>query len=267
MAASIGSTPLKPAVLGLLGRGALQEKIFFVHVPKCGGVSVSNAIARKYGLGARLGRSAFNVDPAASSVAARGCGVELQQFRRYITRYAGARANIKYVSGHVQYGVDLLPAGEWGLVTVLRDPVEKWFSQYFYNRYKVSSHSRVEEDLEAFISTPAAREYGDDYLRYLGSWKCRDAPSVDDAITNLRRFSVVGILEDLERFATDFQRRFGVTLRIQRRNKSPAPAKVRGAEIDDRLWRQVERLCEPNQAVYDEAVRLIASAGVLAARS
>ena len=249
--------------LRTLARGSLRERIFFVHVPKCGGVSISNAIARKYGLGARLGRSAFNVDPAASSSAAEECGVDLQQFRRYLVRYAGSREGVRYVSGHVEYGVDALPTGEWRLVTVLRDPVEKWFSQYFYNRYKESQHSRLEVELEEFIESPLARAYGNDYLRYLGTWECRAAPSVANAVENLHRFELVGVLERLDSFVSRFEERFGVRLQVTRRNGNPVPAHVRAARIDEGLRRRVAELCAPNRAVYEEALRF---AGAGAAR-
>lgn len=256
MASSTQSLSLRSAVLGLLDRGRLEEKIFFVHIPKCGGVSISNAIARQYGLGARLGRNAFNVDPAASSRAAREFGSDTQEFRRYITRYAASLQEVRYLSGHVQFGVDALPE-EWHLVTVLRDPVEKWFSQYFYNRYKASQHSRVEQDLEEFVTTPAAREYGEDYLRYLGSWRCREALSVEHAAANLKRFSVVGVLEELDSFAAAFRRRFGVSLRIPRRNSNPVPRRAREEMVAEGVRRKVEELCRPNRAVYEEARRLV----------
>jgi hypothetical protein len=248
---------LPQAVLNALDKGPLNTKIFFVHIPKCGGVSIANAIGRKYGIGARLGRTAISVDPSASSRAARECGVDLHEFRRMVTWYSTSRPKVLFVSGHVKYGIDAVSAEEWNVVTVLREPVEKWFSQYFYNRYKASSHSRVEEELDDFIDTPAAREYGSDYLGYLGSWECRGAPSVDDAVRNLRRFKLVGILEDLDRFVGDFRESFGVQLRVLKRNKNPVPASVRQRQIDGELRLRVEELCQPNQAVYHAARRLI----------
>lgn len=244
---------------GLLVRppgGRVGERICFIHVPKCGGTSFGEALAREYGLVARLGGRLATVDPVVSKRAAAVAGQPLSRYREALLLYHLGHPRTRFVAGHVEYsprGHDAFP--DWRYVTLLRDPVAKWFSQYFYNRYKESDHSRVELELEDFLATPAARDYGSDYVRFFARAKDADLRSeaaIADALAGLERFAVVGVLEELERFLADFEAAFGVRPRVPHRNASPAPRARR--EVPAEVRRAVERLCAPNRAVY-RAVR------------
>lgn len=233
--------------------GRIGERICFIHVPKCGGTSFGQALANEYGLLGRLGERMVTIEPVASKRAAKVAGVPLTRYREELLLYHMAHPRTRYLAGHVEYsprGHDAF--GEWRFITLLRDPVAKWFSQYFYNRYKAVDHSRVELELEPFLATEAARDYGSDFVRFFARDKEADPSSdaaVRDAVAQLERFDVVGVLEELPSFLEAFRERFGVRLRMPHENSNPVADPHR--RVPDELRREVERLCAPNRAVYE----------------
>lgn len=238
-------------------RGPLSQRIAFLHVPKCGGVSVRAAVRRAYGLQGRSKGVVQTIDPSTSSRLAAAAGVPTALMRKYLVANA-MLGSARHIGGHVQYdaALDAAVGREWSYVTVLRDPVRKWYSQYFYNRFKDAEHGKVTEDLEAFLESPAARMYGHDYAFYLGPGRPETGEPLDVAATiaNLDRFEVIGLLEELPRFVHDFERAFGPRLRILHQNRTPAPASARKLAEDPDLRAKVEALCSVNLEVY-EAVR------------
>ena len=241
--------------------GSPQERIVFVHIPKCGGTSVKNAITRKFGYGRDRfgGRGILNISAVASKRAATAAGMTSERFREHLLLFGMAHPGVRFISGHISFShIGQKEFGDtWRFVTLLREPVSKWFSQYFYNRYKKSEHSRVEEELEEFLDTPTAAAYGSDYVRLLSS--VEDDPTsreaINSALENLARFSVLGVLEDMERFRESFRSNLGFDIRVGVTNRNPVSAKKQDSRITPEIRRRVEGLCAANSEVY-EAVRI-----------
>ena len=78
-----------------------KPNIVFIHVPKCGGSSISSAIRKSYGFWncVRLKYSA-GLDPQASLKTSKLSGVPLFELRKIILIYYLNQATIKFVSGH-----------------------------------------------------------------------------------------------------------------------------------------------------------------------
>ena len=55
-------------------------------------------------------------------------------------------------------------------VTILRDPVQRWISHYFYNAYKTHSNlGKIEsDDIATFLESDRARSWGHHYVQMLG---------------------------------------------------------------------------------------------------
>lgn len=81
-------------------------------------------------------------------------------------------------------------------------------------------------------------------------WDSRSHAAVDEAIANLGRFSVVGVLEELERFGDRYAARFGVRPSFGQLNTGEVR---RRAPIPDGIRRRVVELCEPSRRLYEAA--------------
>lgn len=240
----------------------VKERILFVHVPKCGGEAIHAAIRNAYGPVAVAQRGRMvRINPGASERAARALGRPVGAFREELLAYHMENPATRYLAGHVTVSDQLLDAvGDgWSLVTVLRQPVSKWLSAYFYDRYKSHEHRRHDLSLAEFVESDRGRQLGSEYVWRFAPQYRGDASRSEEAIaaatTKLSRFAVVGILERLDLFSASFEQTFGAPLRIGHSNQSPASRDRRDAEVTPELMARVRALCEPNIRVYDEVQR------------
>lgn len=237
------------------------DRLFFLHFPKCGGTSVDVALQRIY---EKAGAGTAHLDVGAWSRAAKavkpyedasGAGAP---YRRRLMFYLMEQHHTRYISGHFGYSLAARDryADDWHFVTLLREPVARWFSEYFYNRYKTKTKDfRLETPLEEFVETRMAQRYGSLYVKNLvDNADIEDAASEDaiaQAIENLRHFSVVGVLDRLDLFAQDCDRRFGVQLDIGHHNKNPRSQSKQREEVTPEVEAKVKALCAPNTRVYE----------------
>ena len=113
-----------------------DQRIFFLHLPKCGDVSVNMAMRRAFGA-----QKVDGLNPNASRRVAERRGKDLRRFRTSLLFYYMAMENVNVISGHFSWNDDVYEqfSKKWAYVTVLRDPIRRWFSHYFYNRHKTST--------------------------------------------------------------------------------------------------------------------------------
>ena len=243
--------------------GNLKQKIFFMHVPKCGGTSISRAIRRNYGFGKKQGTDFFQLDAAASLKASQILGtIELEFFENLLIYNMSIRSR-KYIDGHFVYSQKAFESfgDEWKFVTLLRNPVSKWFSKYFYNRYKESLHYKLDCDLETYLESKTGIADGSDYVRCLtGTSLLHNSNSkcaVEQAIGNLDNFALIGVLEKIDVFTRDFERQFDAKLNIKRHRSNPFPKFKQEEQISNRVKKRVEEICQPDIQVYNAALARI----------
>lgn len=240
--------------------------IILLHVPKTGGSSLASAIRRHYRW------SHFNVRSEASSIAAtwlygaeaaRDSEEDRQLLRASLVFYAAAQG-IKFITGHVWYHPQMaaLRTRGYDALTILRHPVDRWYSEYFYNRYKDGSHARIDADLEDYIESLPGREAGAAYYRYFSRWSSRDssdAGGLETAKRHLEELTLIGILEDLPGFQRAFTTRYGMTLRMPHKRQNPARKhpglrSLANKYKESREWRErVETLCRQDIELYEYA--------------
>ncbi len=241
------------------------DRLFFLHLPKCGGTSIDRALRETY---QAAGANTAYLDPHASTRAAELLGQDMSAFRRHILLYHMAGRKTRYISGHFTYSDTAWEhfGADWHYVTVLREPVARWFSNYFYNKYKTKSdHFRIDMPIDEFVETERARSYGLNYIRSLTDGipveEADSEEAVQQAIGNLNRFAVVGLLELLSTFIRDCETAFGVSLPVGHQNKNPTSETEQRSEVTEEVLARVQTLCAPNTKVYDAARTRIEAQG------
>jgi len=262
---------LVPRVRNTFPGGGVKERIFFMHVPKCGGTSTDSAFRKCYlTLDIRQDSRLVRFDSRAYAKAASvlhghdlGQGyqgeLDVLEFSEKFLAYNMSRPNVRYISGHISFNQRIFDEynEQYKYITVLRDPIKMVVSSYFYAKYRANDHWQIEEDFPEFLSTERGRSLGCRYVKYLSGLKqdtdFTSQDSIEQAKANLSQFDLVGILEDLGTFAIAFQNRFRVRLDIPTRNVSPVSDSFRKEKITDEVYEVIKKVCAPDIEVYNHA--------------
>ncbi len=239
---------------------ARYPRIFFCHVPKCAGVSLSQAVfAAVYPAAFRAARLGAHIDLRGSAAAAELLGID-QMTAREVQLVTQLNDPLTvFTTGHCAVRPALAAAhcGRWHFVTILRDPVERFLSEYVYNRYKASDWKREDATFEAYLDSENAAWNAVTYARYFSGRATPQAVAADpdgavrDALANLARFSVLGTVEDMPAWQAAFAARFGRRPRVARRNESPNRDAVAEIRADGAAMARVRALCAVDRAIHD----------------
>lgn len=248
--------------------GPVDTRIFFLHIQKCGGTSLFEALARLF-RSANPAHSSHivHLHPSSAFRASKAVDMGMYSYRQQLAHYFLQNPANAFVAGHFQVDGGLLEQyPEVDFITMFRDPVRKWYSHYFFNRYKKEEAGRLEMPLVEYLQTKRARDVGCDYVQLLTgnadepTEVCRREEVFQEAVAALDDFAVVGALEHMDRFLRDFEEAIGVELSIKHRNRSPASRQRRRRELDEFSAEQremVEEFCEPNIRFYREVLERI----------
>ena len=216
-----------------------DQKILFVHVPKCGGTSLDALIKKQF----RFNR--FRVDASASFKTAERINEKVEDVRNVLLNYA-AFNGYKYITGHC-YMHKPEHFDEFKIITVLRDPVMRFVSHYLYNRYKThSAHDTINLDFEDFLNSDVAINYGNLYCRYFSANQ-----TVVDSISTLNKFSYVGILENLTPITSYISEELNVNGKIEKQNKNPTKSDKKSQEILLKYKDEILKLCCDDIEIYN----------------
>lgn len=235
-------------------------RVVFHHVPKCGGTSVGRALRKRYILSQQTvkpDQSYFAFEAYSRRTDREQMLVDVEALREQMMLYH-MFDDVRCVSLHVPFS-DVAYARfkeRYKFITILREPVSRFVSHYFWSYQKPNDHNQIEEDFETFLGTARARRLGASYVEY-----CSGAPMAPDlsdpaliaqAINNLKtRFDVVGRLDDLSGFQAGLREVLGVRIKVGHENKARQPSATRKSVVTPELMERVREVCAPDIAVWE----------------
>jgi Sulfotransferase family len=204
--------------------GLTGNRIVFHHVPKCGGTSAGRALRRAYILSQgtvtpRESEQAFDAVRRSNGRVSIG---DVSELREMMLLYM-LHSDVRCVSAHIPFSNAAFDefADRYGFVTLLRDPVARFISNYFWSHKHPDGVQYVAESLEDFVESERAQRLGSTYARYFcgePAQKRFTARHADAAIRNLRRMHFVGFLDEVPRFEKALRLLTGRRLRIGSEN-------------------------------------------------
>lgn len=217
------------------------KPVAFIHVPKSGGISIDLAMREQF---AKAGQPRLSREGAiAMSLATFPSTVDnldsISQFSdHHATQLTGLLAyhlaqNWPYISGHVTTNTQLLDtfSRSTDFVTVLREPVSRFISNYTYN--KITNNLPIMAPNN--INSDNLIAEVDDILAHRRGWQMAnvmsmcitgrfakdqyDAELIQKEFThNLNYFKVVGFLNNLDSFAEKIKEHTGKSIKIGSHN-------------------------------------------------
>ena len=231
------------------------QPIVYHHVPKCGGTSVARALRRAYilshaGVRPEEAIRAFNRWQAANGASLN----DVWAFRELMFLYF-LYCDKRCVAGHAPFSDVAFDtfSERYAFVTVLRDPVERFVSNFYWNKSRPVGDRRIEESFDEFLDSEQAARLGSTYVRYFCGHSGAErftAKDVDRSIHNLRRLSCVGFTDDMGRFEQSLRGLTGKRLNIGKENVRHTSDKYQ-AILSGPLREKVLAACAADRAIWD----------------
>jgi hypothetical protein len=234
----------------------LKERICFIHIPKCGGTSIRRAISNVYKPWTlKKGTHIISPREMAMREAEQLAGSRKGFVRTDLLNYHLALPSTKCLMGHYRFSRETIERykNEWNFMTVIRDPVDRWYSHYFYNK-NTNSIFNIDMELHEFVETELALSMGSEYVSVITGEreikKLRSQRYIKETINILREFAVVGNLENLDKFYNDFKKKFGASLSIPHLNITSNNKRKGWEHIPDTIHQKVLEFCQPDIEIY-----------------
>lgn len=238
---------------------ATPQRVVFHHVPKCGGTSVGRALRKRYLLSQATVKPeqsfrAFEVYSGRSD--REQMLLDVTALRVQMMLYLMAD-DVRCVSLHVPYAPQAREAygDRYKFITILRDPVARFISQYQWSYARDGAHARIEEPLDAFLETPRARKVGAIYGEFFAGLPLgadfTNAEAVERAIANLQAFDVVGRLDDLPGFTGALRQKLGLTVKVGHENRKGQVRKTTKLDITPAQHARITEICAPDIAIWN----------------
>ena len=200
--------------------------------------------------------------------------------REAILAYHLAQQHYVFGSGHVCCRPGLVAAfrQQWDFITLLRNPLDRWVSQFTYDTYKAGTDwARNTLPLGDYIHSPKAKITALYLLRFFSDGSVDPVSAepvadqamnraidhvIDQAVDNILSFRLVGTLERIDDWCAGFREIYGVELTIPAENTSPNAAVKDKLRSDPELMERVQDLCAPDIVIYDRMAAALADGRV-----
>ncbi len=213
--------------------GGLRHPCVFMHVPKCGGTSISEALYATVPMHRRVGiidamatRRATTLLHADSDTPLAyhddlPNGMEVYNLREaFLLTHMAWQTEL--IHGHVIFSERAYKhfGDEYRYITLLREPIERTLSNFLGS----VRGGMIENDLDEYLKSEIFRTQGLSMLRYFSGIHpiepAQEQAALGQAKKNMALFSIVGFLDDLDDFASQFTDVFGRRPTIYNYNRS-----------------------------------------------
>ena len=229
----------------------MQENpnIFFLHIPKTGGTSIDHAISQHYQ------NNLYKVSGPSSYKAAKflyGEDCNVLKLREYLALHE-MRKGTKYIAGHVPFNSGIWNdfKDEYIYLTLLRHPVKRYISDFFFNSFKKADYHKIDCDLKTYLASEKGKRSGCEYVKFLGglsdSENYQSQAAIEQAKNNLAKFTIVGFLEELNFLVEAVKQKTGLKLEIPHKRKNP----VSNPQLDEEMMGEIIKVCQPDLEVYE----------------
>jgi len=231
----------------------LTPRICFLHIPKCGGTTIHRALRQHYSADEQIKMSGRE-----TVAAARETGTPLMDYRREQLPSMLSTEGCRYVAGHIPFcrATHQNFRADWRFITILREPVSRWLSQYFYNRYKTAGRLRTKLDLSTYVARARRSKAYSGMLADVSRFQFWKDPA-NAAIETLEKLDVVGCLERLDDFKRDVEALLGAELDVGHERRNPLPAEEQQRMVTPEIRRRVEELCAGDKKIYAHALGMV----------
>jgi len=212
----------------------------------------------------RRDRDLVSIDAEASAKAVNEAWAspdEIYSFREQLLLYYMGNKHTRFVSGHFLFSERAYQKfqDEYAFIILLRDPVSRWISHYFFNRYKNKKYGKIHSDIIECLESDFGKENGHEYIKFVGGISGAGDYTSDEAIrrakSNLHKFDIVGCLEYTDNFLDQFHKKFGVKLKLRPRNLNPVSESYRKKIVTNEIHNKIIELCKPDLDLYNYAVK------------
>lgn len=244
----------------------MKRKSMYMHVPKCGGTSVSEALYATIPLGKQIGllpskavreSQSFLHLGEIDTVSFHDEGKEaakLAAFREQLVLLHMAD-DCALIHGHFLFTPRIKQLAAllgYDPITILRDPAERTISNY-----RMAQRNKMfEGSFDAFLESEMGRRMALHTLRYFSGQvtihESGETAALEVAKTNMAGFPVIGFLDDLAQFSGQYHAHFGVRPRIAHFNKGSGS----GLDISSKTRGRLEALCAPDFELFEHAKSL-----------
>ncbi|AWL11691.1 hypothetical protein HMF8227_01210 [Saliniradius amylolyticus] len=174
----------------------LDKPIFFYHVPKTGGISLTNIFQLSGHLQNLLAKGRPLQYLSAGAQVRLGGQSDMDSLLAQLRQHPNAKCS--WLSGHVSFGMHKQFPQPVELVTIVRDPVKRVKSSYTYQCMRAQEQPSV-EGFKAFIAEPDNQNLMVKQLNPSGP-EAVEQPGFDGSVAAhqvLEQFDTVGITEDI----------------------------------------------------------------------
>ena len=232
------------------------HRIVFHHVPKCGGTSIGRALRRAYFL------SQGTVKPIESARAfetARRGGTppcNIFEMREMMLLYL-MHCDTRCIAAHIPFSDAAFDkfAGRYAFVTMLRDPVDRMISKFYYNMRRANVRGPEAELFDDYVARERAKGNGSTFVRYFTGNPAQGEgtpANVDAAVRNLHRLNFVGFLDEVPGFESALKTLTGRRIKIGRENVGRA-RRADSYLMSDEARAKIEALCSADLDVWAAA--------------
>ena len=181
---------------------------------------------------------------------------EILKFREFYLAYLMYRQKF-FIRGHFTFSQKIYNEfkNDYCFITILRDPVKKWLSNYYYRKNRGSGHWKIDLSLKEYIDSELALVHGYDYSKYFGGKRkdnnYDDVGHIERAKKALENFKIIGFLEHLDDFQNMLNEKFNYNFKIPHKNIS----KNQEVEVPLELKKKIEKICKVDIEIYDFAIK------------